>query len=564
MGEGDVALACASVFVDELVRGGVRDVAVCPGSRSTPVALAFARHGGVRVHVQLDERAAGFFALGLARAGARPVAVVTTSGTAAANLFPAVVEASMDGVPLLALTADRPPELRHVGANQTIDQVGLFGGYPRWSVDAPVPEAGPEAAAAWRSLGARTVLAAVDVAPGPVHVNLPFREPLTPTSAPVSLEPDVALPHASPTPPAHDSDEAKVLRELIDSVERGLIVAGGFPTGTGPDSVLALAEATGWPLLAEPTSGLRIPPFALAAGTLLAADQRFRAAHRPDVVVQVGASPTSRFVQSLVVSAERLVVIESPGRPADPDRAAWRTFKGDPGGLLLDALHERGPRSATEWSSAWRDADGRAAAAATVVLDGIDRPSEARAARDLAAAVPNGSLLFAGSSMPVRDLDAFMAPRAGVRLMGNRGASGIDGAVSSIFGASVEGLPAYGLIGDLSFLHDVGSLIWNAPGFHAAFVVVNNDGGGIFSFLPQARLPESLELFVTPHGTDLGAVAESAGAHHTRIARAIELGAALDQHTVRGGVSVIEIPTRRRHNVAEHRAVTDAVAGALA
>ena len=309
---------------------------------------------------------------------------------------------------------------------------------------------------------------------------------------------------------------------------------------------------------------MRIPPFALAAGTLLAADDAFRGAHPPDVIVQVGAAPTSRFVQSLVASAERLVVLESPGRPADPDRAAWRTFKGDPGPLIGGALHDAEPREATAWSAAWRDADARAAAAANAVLDAIDAPSEARTARDLAAAVPSGAVLFAGSSMPVRDLDAFMAPRAGVRVLGNRGASGIDGTVSSVLGASANGGPTYALIGDLSLLHDAGSLVWSARrGYDACLVVVNNDGGGIFSFLPSAALPEHVDLFVTPHGVDLGALAAAAGAHRVRVERAGGLGATLREHASRGGVSLVEVPTERDRNVAEHRAVIEAVARAL-
>ncbi len=590
--DGDIALACMTRFAGELHRQGLRDACISPGSRSTPLALAFARHGGFRVHVHLDERSAGYYAVGLARAAGRPVALVCTSGTAVANWLPAVVEASMAAVPLLLLSADRPPGLRGTGANQTIDQVGIFGGFVRWSVDAPLPTSAPGAMRAWRSLAAEAVAHAVAGHPGPVHLNLPFGEPLVPSEAALALDLDVdcdltrgGAPEvaAARSPIAPDPAVVEELVALIRATERGLLLAGGLP-GT-PDArggaIAQLAALAAWPLIAEPTSGLRTGPPALEAGVLLLGAAPFAAAHVPDLTIQVGSTPTTRSALTTAAGSRRLVVVAPPGTEADPARAAWMTLRCDPV-LLAAALADRlSPRSPTAWSRSWAEADRCAGGAVAAWMDGLgDELFEGRVARDVAASLPDGALLFAGSSMPIRDLDGFMLPRSGLRVVGNRGASGIDGSVSTALGlaaggsspaaaasrghAGAGGTRTFALIGDLALLHDAGGLIWGARrGHDLVIVVINNDGGGIFDILDQARLVEHEALFATPHGVEPGALAAAAGAGHLLVEHAGELVTAIDQARAAGGVRVVEVRTARGRNAELHRAVAAAVAEAV-
>ena len=563
MNEGDVALACMQALVDELACHGLEHACVSPGSRSTPIALALWRHPRVNVHVHLDERSSAFFALGLSKATGRPVAVACTSGTAAANLFPAVVEASMSRVPLILLTADRPPEFRGVGANQAIDQLHLFGRYVKRFVDAEVPGDRPDLAHR-RSLAAEAIRDAMEGAPGPVHLNLPFREPLVPS------EEEEVVPAADPRPASvawrpplrkPRPDEVASLAEEIGGTERGVILAGSLRLDAWP--ILDLARSAGWPLIAEPTSGVRAPG-ALTAGQFLLADPGFTSSHVPDVVLQFGAAPTSRAGLSFAGGAKELVIVDPDGLVADPARHASRTIRADPA-MLGTAVGERLPvRDETPWLREWRDADAPARRAVDELLDSWDEPFEGRVARDLAACLPDGSTLVVGSSMPVRDLDLFMLPRSGLRVLGNRGASGIDGFVSTVLGVAAAGSPTVTLCGDLTLLHDVGSLLWSAKrGHDTVFVVPNNAGGVIFSFLPQRSLPELDDLFVTPHGLDVAKVADAAGAPYLLVDRAADLGPAVEKASDAGGVWIVEVPSDRDLNVARHAEVNAAVARAL-
>lgn len=561
MNEGDVALACMQALVDELASHGLEHACMSPGSRSTAIALALWRHPRVNVHVHLDERSSAFFAQGLSKATGRPVAVTCTSGTAAANLFPAVVEASMSRVPLILLTADRPPELRGVGANQAIDQLHLFGGYVKRFVDGVVPGDRPDPAH-WRSLAAESIRDAMEDAPGPVHLNLPFREPLVPSE-------DV-VPAADPRPASFawrpslrepGPDEVASLAEKIGETERGVILAGSLRLDAGP--IVDLARSAGWPLIAEPTSGVRAPG-ALAAGQFLLADRGFTSSHGPDVVLQFGAAPTSHAGLAFAAGAKELVIVDPDGLVADPARHASRTIRTDPA-LLASAIAERlRVRDETPWLREWRDADARARRAVDELLDSWDEPFEGRVARDIAARLPDGSTLVVGSSMPVRDLDLFMLPRRGLGVLGNRGASGIDGFVSTVLGVAATGSPTVALCGDLTLLHDVGSFLWSAKrGHDAVFVVANNAGGLIFSFLPQRSLPELKDLFVTPHGLDLAKVADAAGAPYLLVDRAADLGPAVEKASDAGGVWIVEVPSDGERNVARHAEMNAAVADAL-
>ena len=514
MGTGDVSLACMSILVDELVLGGLRHACVSPGSRSTPIALALERDPRVTVHVHLDERASAFFALGIAKATGMPAVVACTSGTAAANFFPAVVEASQARVPLIVLTADRPPRLRGTGANQTIDQVELYGRYVRWFVDAPIPSR-TEATSTWAGIGRQASSAALDRPRGPVHINLPFEEPLTPER---DVEPrrTTGLSVWTGSLDVTDTEAKNAAREL--NTERGVVVVGSMPAP--PTVTLSLARQMAWPVLAEPTSGLRVPGV-LAGGQGLVSCDAFAAANTPDVVLQIGAAPITRATQRFVSHARRLVVVDRDHLDPDPEhRAAWR-LERDPEQVSAAVLRKIDPRSEGDWSRTWRTADAVARSSIDRLYDAWEEPYEGRTARDLAAWIPAGGTLVVGSSMPIRDLDYSMAPRDGLRVLANRGASGIDGLVSTVLGVAATGTPTYALCGDLTLLHDAGSLLWSARrALNAVFVVPNNDGGAIFDFLPQRALPEHERLFTTPHGLDLGALCAAAGAGHTRIERA--------------------------------------------
>ena len=558
MSEAERAFAAAWWVVDDLVRFGMEHATVSPGSRSTPIALALKRHPNVSVHVHLDERAAGFFALGIAKATGRPVAVACTSGTAAAELLPAVVEASMARATLVLLTADRPPELRCVGANQTIDQVGLFGGFVRASIDAPVPGEVPNEET-WHELVLELTRASRGLPPGPVHLNLPFREPLV--GAPVSLPASPPSGTGFTLSADPEPEEFDALEREFTSTTRGLILAG--PMRESPPTLPELARRAGWPLLAEPTSNLRVPG-ALSAGQFLLADPRFANEHVPEVVVQFGAAPTSSGGLELIDRAGRLVIVDQDHLVADPHRKAAWTLRAEPAAFVPDLLARSHTEVESAWLRAWGAADLRARAAVDQLLDGWDEPYEGRIARDVAASAREGSVLVVGSSMPVRDLDAYMAPRRGIGVIANRGASGIDGFVSTALGVASTEVPTTALCGDLTLLHDVGSLIWSAGrGHDCVFVVPNNDGGVIFSFLPQRDLPELEELFTTPHGLDLGAVCHAAGAGHVRVERAADLVPAILRGHDADGVQVVEVPIDRARNVQMHAEVQAAVGAAL-
>jgi 2-succinyl-5-enolpyruvyl-6-hydroxy-3-cyclohexene-1-carboxylate synthase len=556
--EAERAFSAAWWIVDDLVRFGMEHACVSPGSRSTPIALALARHPSVSLHVHLDERASGFFALGVAKATGRPVAVATTSGTAAAELFPAVVEASMSRTTLVLLTADRPPELRRVGANQAIDQVGLYGSYVRASIDAPVPGDGP-GEDGWRELVVELTKASMGLPPGPIHLNLPFREPLVGAdvdlteSAPSGTEFTLS---ADPEP-----EEFAALEHELTSSANGLILAGS--AREAPPTLPRLARALGWPMLAEPTSILRVPG-TLSAGQFLLSDGRFADAHVPDIVVQFGAAPTSRAGLEMVRRAGRLLIVDQDHLVADPHRKAKLTVRAEAAAFVPRLQEALQPRAESAWLDTWVKADRVARSAVDTLLDSLDEPFEGRIASEVAASAPGGSILVVGSSMPVRDLDAYMRPRDGLGVIANRGASGIDGFVSTALGVSATGVATTALCGDLTLLHDAGSLLWSARrGHDCVFVVPNNDGGAIFSFLPQRELPEFQELFITPHGLDFAAVCRAAGAGHTLVERAAELIPAVERARDARGVHVIEVPTDRERNVELHAAVRDAVGAAL-
>ena len=586
---GDVAFACAAALVDGLVGGGTTRASISPGSRSTPLALALARDPRIDLHVHLDERSSGFFALGMAKATGRPAIVACTSGTAAAELLPAVVEASQARVPLIVLTADRPPRVRGTGANQTIVQPGLFGEYARASLDLPVPTT--EGQEAWWRQAAREALEEMAADPiGPVHMNCPFEEPLTPSLG-IASPPSSEEPIRRADRPAAELDPTEVERlvELVSGA-RGAVVVGGFPSYVSAAG--RVWSQLGWPVLAEPTSNARTPDEALAAGqTLIAGPWLER--HRPDVVIQLGAVPTTRASQGFVAGVGQLVVADRWHLDPNPDRVpAWR-LAVDPEalthalrehpvvqggvGIALTGRHTteeieqlwagRVDPASDAWTASWRDADAAARTAIDATMDSWEEPFEPRIARDVAAWIPDGGRLLVGNSTPVRDLDLAMAPRSGLTVLANRGASGIDGLVSTALGIAAARRDALtvALIGDLSFLHDVGAVLWNASrGVDLTIVVVNNRGGQVFSLLPQRELPEHDALFVTPHGVDIGGACAAAGAGHERVERASELLSALDRAAGAGGLRVVEVVVDAELGLRRRRELQETVDRALA
>jgi 2-succinyl-5-enolpyruvyl-6-hydroxy-3-cyclohexene-1-carboxylate synthase len=583
--------AFGTVFADELARCGLREAVVAPGSRSTPMAMALHAldaGGRIRLHVRIDERSAAFTALGLAKASGRPAAVLCTSGTAAANFHPAVIEADESGVPLLVLTADRPPELRGAGASQTVDQVKLYGSAVRWYAEAEVPEPRPGAVAYWRSLACQAWARAAGEAgalPGPVHLNLPFRDPLVPDGGPAWPEPLDGRPDGAPWTRVAASNSSGGFVKL-PWTERGLVVCGD-----GDYDALALvrlAERAGWPVLAEPSCGARRGPNALTGYQYLLASREFMAPRRPDVIVSAGRPGLSRPQSALLGLARageqvrHVVIARGPGRWADPQRAATDVAAG----VTLTGAPPAGAPG--RWLDGWRRADAAALRAADAVLeadtagpgrqDGEPAPGEPALAepaltepliaRELLAALPEQALLWAGNSLSVRDIDLLMPPRTDVRVLASRGASGIDGTASTAAGAAlahaaaVSGAPAFALIGDLALLHDAAGLAIGPgePRPDLCLVVVNNDGGGIFEALEPAAFGSFERLFGTPHGASLEHLAAAFGVPYTLVERPGELAKAIPG----SGLRIVEARTDRAANAGLRARMREAAAGAIA
>jgi 2-succinyl-5-enolpyruvyl-6-hydroxy-3-cyclohexene-1-carboxylate synthase len=544
------ATALAAVLVDELMRCGMTDAVLAPGSRSAPLALALYQQSKIRLHVRIDERSASFLALGIAKRSGRPVALVCTSGTAAANFHPAVVEAHEAGVPLLVLTADRPPELRYTGANQTIDQIKLYGSAVRWSCEVGTPEERPGMVAYWRSLASRAWHVAQEPDTGPVHLNLAFREPLIPGGDEDWCEPldgDVTgawtrVRAATPGSVLH-----------VPPTRRGVLVVGDGAVNV--KRYVAAASMAGWPVLAEPNGNARYGDHALSAHHFLLGVPEFVDRHHPDVVVTLGKPGLSRPLLSFLRRAEQHVVVSpSLARWPDPVRSATQVAQE------AEIPVVSGDDS---WLKSWRTADLIARNAVDGVLEATDDLTEPRLARDLVAAIPGGSLLLAAASMPIRDLDQTMHPRRGIRILANRGASGIDGLVSTAVGAALaHGNRSYALLGDLAFLHDQNGLIIGPQDQRPdlAIIVVNNVGGGIFSLLPQATFPEPFErVFATPHQVDIASIAAAHGISYARL----ESLSDLPKVVAKEGLRIVEARTDRVANAEFHARMREAAHDAV-
>ncbi len=549
-----------------LVTAGVRRVVVSPGSRSTPLAVVAMRHRELAVDVVIDERAAAFRALGLARASGRPVAVVCTSGSAVAHFHPAVLEAHHGRVPLVLLTADRPPELLDTGAGQTIDQTNVYGSALRWFAATGVADS--TSLRAFAPIGARAAALATGPAAGPVQINVALREPLIPATT-RSFVPVSVVEMLRDAPVLSDSLVESVASRLRD-VERGMVVAGwGI---VNPAGVEGLARGLGWPLVADAISNVRVGPNVVSTYEALVRDSSFADAHRPDVVLRFGAPLTSKVTGQWLRDTPEQIVVDGDDAWLDPHRSATVHVRAEPGalaarlGLVFGGGGFRSPNAPpSKWLAAWRDGERRARSRIDAVLDADDVPFDGRIARDTLRVLPDGAQLLVASSMPVRDLEWFGEPRAGVRVHANRGVNGIDGLVSTAVGVAMgSGAPTAALLGDLAVLHDSNGLLGIAElELDLTFVVVDNNGGGIFSFLPQADALEPGEfetLFGTPHGVDL---AELFAVHRIPTTCPTTAGGfeqCLRDALATGGVRAVLVRTDRNANVARHRAVWDTVA----
>lgn len=566
----------ATQLVGLLASGGVTDAVISPGSRSTPLVIALHEaRADLRLHVVLDERSAAFFALGLARITGRPTLLLCTSGSAGGHWLPAVIEASRVGVPLVLLTADRPVELQGVGAPQTIDQRGLFSRHVRFEADLGAPAAG----VSLRWLGplvGRALDYATGPRPGPVHLNAPFRKPLWEPGPVASVPaPRPQAPRVLRGPPRLDEPALDALAARLSAAPRGVILAGPRERALGaepdfPAAICALAERLGWPVLADPLSRVRFGPHdkssVIAHGDALLRSRTFGAAHAPHLVLRFGQEPTSAAIASWAAlhGRDRTLVVDPTGSWEDPSHVADAVIAASPAWLARE-LEARVPERtvAIAWLESWRSADRAAGMAlAHHAADGL---WEGAIHATIASALPEGSLLHLASSMPVRDADTWspMHERA-VEVVSSRGANGIDGTLAQALGAAVAwGGPATVVLGDQAFLHDIGSLqLARAHRGPFTAVVIDNGGGGIFGHLPIAAHPEAFEpYFLTPHQSDLGAIAAGFGVPVHRPRGVGELRGLLAQPAdgFRLILLTVDRAEDRQRRALAHAAVLDAV-----
>jgi 2-succinyl-5-enolpyruvyl-6-hydroxy-3-cyclohexene-1-carboxylate synthase len=575
---GDATYGYVGAFVDELARSGIRHVAIAPGSRSTPIALSLANHPAIKLWMHVDERCAAFFALGLARGLGEPVALLCTSGTAAANFYPAIIEAKSESVPLLVLTADRPPELRDVGAAQTIDQNRLYGSYPKWFVEVALPGDSPDLIRYARTLAGRAVATAKESPAGPVHLNFPLREPLIPESGlpfGASAQPredQAPWVRVSDAVRALDDEDASRIAGRLSSAQRPIIVCGPQYDRSLPPALSDLAVKLGAPILADPLSQLRWGRHdrgcIIDRYDAMLRDSRFADSVDADLILRIGGPPTSKTTLQFMARSSAVQMVIDEAKWPDPTLMADEIIHANPRvacGQLIPRVSARS--SDANWLNRWKSANKTASDALEQYTCSLSESFEGRALADVMSVVPEGGTVFVSSSMPVRDLDAFGgSSQKSIAAISNRGANGIDGVVSTALGvAAVADGPLVLVIGDLAFYHDMNGLL--AAKLHelnATIVLLNNDGGGIFSFLPQAVHREHFEqLFGTPHGLDFAPAASMYGASYARATDSSSLQRALSYAIGGKGLHIIEMRTDRERNVTLHREAWAAVATAL-
>jgi 2-succinyl-5-enolpyruvyl-6-hydroxy-3-cyclohexene-1-carboxylate synthase len=558
-----------AAFIDELVGNGVDEVVISPGSRSTPLALLFTHHPGVKTYINVDERSAAFFGLGIAKAKKKPVAILCTSGTAAANYYPAVIEARYAKVPLIVLTADRPHELREVGAPQAINQLDLYGKHVKWSVDMALPESSPGILQYAKASAARGASLSLSAPAGPVHFNFPIREPLIPALDEELFSNTRREKRVAGGVRGLSSEMRDDLISIVREKQKGLIICGPGLDATAIHSITDFAEHLGFPIIADPLSQLRSGDHSkvnvIETYDAFLKIEEVKKVSRPELIIRFGAMPVSKpltlFLKGL--SDVPFWVVSSGEEWQDPIAKATDFIYCDERLFCMD-LKTRSENKEAGWLQQWKSIND----IARNILQTGDQPwNEGKAVKQLIEQLPDGASIFASNSMPIRDIDTFFFNREGsVTVHANRGANGIDGVVSTALGMSTGNTPMYLLIGDLAFFHDLnGLLIAKRYNLDMTIVVMNNNGGGIFSFLPQASDGTYFEeLFGTPMDLDFSSAAAFYGAHYSLVKEESEFSDALKHAEQHKGIKIVEVLTNREENVAIHRKLWNFVSQEIA
>ncbi|MBT2657028.1 2-succinyl-5-enolpyruvyl-6-hydroxy-3-cyclohexene-1-carboxylic-acid synthase [Bacillus sp. ISL-18] len=556
--------AYIAAFVSELVLTGITDVVVSPGSRSTPMAMVMAEHPDLKVHIHVDERSAAFFGLGMAKAKNKPVAILCTSGTAAANYFPAIVEAKYSRVPLLVLTADRPHELREVGAPQAIDQLHLYGHQVKWFADMALPEKSNEMLRYARTICARAAAIATQAPAGPVHLNFPFREPLIPkvdeTIFELSERPKGYVKVQNGDLTLSDEEFKEIASELAGK-EKGIIVCGQLADEKFAEAVTELGALLNYPILADPLSQLRSGSHSfenvMEVYDTFLRNEDAKSFLKPDVVLRFGAMPVSKALTIFLKDNHGAAqfVIDGGGGWRDPSALSTNMIFCNETYFCEKLLTYMGANSSSVFLDDWKNVNRLTKENMAVIRDEKEL-SEGKLFYQLADMLPEEATLFVGNSMPIRDLDSFfLSNNKSIKVMANRGANGIDGTVSTAIGAAVYTKSLYLVLGDLTFFHDLNGLIAaKLYDIDIHIILVNNNGGGIFSFLPQSEHPKHFELlFGTPLNINFEHAVKMFNGHYTKIANWDQLADLLKQSHQQKGIHVYEVETNRDRNRDEHR-----------
>jgi 2-succinyl-5-enolpyruvyl-6-hydroxy-3-cyclohexene-1-carboxylate synthase len=565
--------AYLDALISELVKNGVEHAVISPGSRSTPISLLLAEEEDIKLHVHIDERSAAFFALGIAKASKKPTVLVCTSGTAAANYFPAIVEAKISRIPLIVLTADRPHELRDVGAPQAIDQLDLYGKHVKWFMEMSTPDNSPGMIRYAKTVGARAVAMAKQHPSGPVHVNIPLREPLIPDLN--NLERYRSEDQETRTIQIktgeftiHDSYFHDLAASLEAEEERkGIIICGEIDKEDFSLKILQLAEKAGFPIIADPLSQLRSKSadkdVVIDTYDTFLRNERIKSLLKPDIVIRFGSMPISKPLTIFLRENEKAkqIVIDGGSGYRDPNQLTTEMVYCEEGYFCEQLSSFVSPCSINHYLNKWIEINEKTKKELTKTAE-IKEMSEAKLFHSLGEMIPNKAVLFVGNSMPIRDLDTFFhKQKKQVTIIANRGANGIDGTISTALGVGVIKQPLFLIVGDLTFFHDLNGLIlselYQLP---ITVILINNNGGGIFSFLPQVELPRHFELlFGTPLNIDFKHAVEMYKGQYQLVNSWNHLEILFQDSDFAEGLRVWEIRTNRENNLLEHRQMTNRI-----